>query len=158
MRQKITPFLWFDGQAEEAANFYVSVFKDARITNVSRYRTDGARPAGAVLTVTFELFGQEFVALNGGPEFAFTPATSFYIDCESQAEVDYYWEKLLEGGQADACGWLRDKYGLSWQIVPRILNELLEDKDPAKAGRVMNAMLEMVKLDVATLKAAYEGR
>ncbi len=155
--QKITPFLWFDGQAEEAADFYTSVFKDARITDVARFGPEGPGPEGSALTVSFELFGQKFVALNGGPEFAFTPAISFYVDCQSQEEVDYYWDRLLEGGQPDACGWLRDKFGVSWQIVPGILNELLQDPDQEKAGRVMAAMLKMVKLDISELKRAYAG-
>jgi len=148
--QKITPFLWFDKEAGEAANFYVSIFKDGKILNVSRY--------GQVMVVKFELMGQTFMALNGGPLFKFTEAISFMVDCQSQEEVDYYWDKLLSGGgKPSQCGWLKDKYGLSWQIVPTILGELMSDKDPAKSRRVMEAMLKMVKMDVAALKRAYEG-
>jgi predicted 3-demethylubiquinone-9 3-methyltransferase (glyoxalase superfamily) len=153
---KITPFLWFDGQAEEAANFYVSVFENAKILSVSRYGEDSPGAAGTVMTVSFELDGQEFVALNGGPEYAFTPAVSFSIDCTTQAEVDRFWERLCEGGRPVQCGWLQDKYGLSWQVVPSVLPELLQDDDEDKAGAVMQAMLAMTKLDIATLQEAYD--
>jgi len=156
--QKITPFLWFDKEAGEAANFYVSIFKDGKILNVSRYGDAGPGQKGQVMVVKFELMGQTFMALNGGPLFKFTEAISFMVDCQSQEEVDYYWDKLLSGGgKPSQCGWLKDKYGLSWQIVPTILGELMSDKDPAKSRRVMEAMLKMVKMDVAALKRAYEG-
>jgi predicted 3-demethylubiquinone-9 3-methyltransferase (glyoxalase superfamily) len=161
--QKITPFLWFDSQAEEAVRHYVSIFKDAAITAITRYDEAGAaasgRPQGSVMTVAFQLEGQPFVALNGGPVFRFTEAISFVVDCETQAEIDHYWERLTEGGDkgAQQCGWLKDKFGLSWQIVPRVLNELLGGPDPAKAGRVMRAMLPMKKLDLAELLTAAEG-
>jgi len=153
---KLTPFLWFDGKAEEAANFYVSVFKNAKIHSVSRYGEDSPGTAGTVMTVSFELDGQEFVALNGGPEYTFTPAVSFSIDCETQAEVDHFWERLCEGGKPIQCGWLQDKFGLSWQVVPSVLPELLQDDDDAKSSAVMQAMLKMIKLDIATLQAAYD--
>ena len=156
MAQKITPFLWFDNQAEEATNFYVSVFKDAEVLGVSRYGEAGPGPAGTVMTTSFRLAGQEFVALNGGPQFKFTEAVSFVIDCQTQDEVDYYWEKLSEGGEKGPCGWLKDKFGLSWQVVPTILDELLQDEDRERADRVMRAMLGMSKLDIAELKRAYE--
>ena len=156
--QNITPFLWFDKEAEEAANFYVSIFKDAKILTVSRYGDAGPGPKGQAMVVKFELMGQVFMALNGGPHFKFTEAISFLVDCDSQEEVDYHWEKLLAGGgQPSQCGWLKDKYGLSWQIVPTILGQLMADKDPEKSKRVMQAMLKMVKLDVAGLKRAYDG-
>src|SRR6266498_2618659 len=154
--QKITPFLWFDDQAEEAANFYVSIFKNSKIGNTARYGEAGPGPAGTVMPVAFELNGQEFTALNGGPEFKFTEAISFFVNCESQQEVDELWEKLSEGGEEGPCGWLKDKYGLSWQIVPTVLGEMLNDPDPAKAQRVMKAMLQMQKIDIAGLKQAYE--
>jgi predicted 3-demethylubiquinone-9 3-methyltransferase (glyoxalase superfamily) len=153
--QKISPFLWFDGDAEEAANFYVSIFKTSEILSISRYGDAGPGPAGSVMTVSFRLEGLEFTALNGGPEFKFTEAVSFAIDCTSQAEVDELWEKLSEGGEPGPCGWLKDKFGLSWQIVPRVLIELLQDKDPEKANRVMQAMLQMSKIDIAKLEEAY---
>lgn len=162
--QKITPFLWFDHQAEEAANFYVSVFKKSRIKNVARYGETGAevsgRAQGSVMTVTFELAGQEFVALNGGPVFTFSPAISFVVNCVTQDEVDALWEKLAAGGdeKAQQCGWLQDKYGLSWQIVPTVLEEMLQDKDPEKAERVMKAMLRMKKIDIAALKQTYDHK
>ncbi len=152
--QKITPFLWFDGKAEEAARFYVSVFKNSKILSVSRYGEAGPGTQGSVMTVAFELDGEKFVALNGGPNYAFSPAVSFVVDCETQQEVDHYWERLSEGGEKIQCGWLRDKYGLSWQIVPTVLPELLQDKDPEKRKRVMAAMLKMVKLDIEQLKGA----
>ena len=153
---KITPFLWFNDQAEEAMNFYTSIFKKSKIGSVSRYGEGGPGQPGSVMTATFELNGQEFMALNGGPLFTFTEAISFFVNCETQAEVDELWEKLTEGGEESQCGWLKDKYGLSWQIVPTALGELLNDPDAEKAGRVMNAMLQMKKIDVAGLRAAYE--
>jgi predicted 3-demethylubiquinone-9 3-methyltransferase (glyoxalase superfamily) len=154
--QKITPFLWFNDQAEEAMNFYTSIFKNSRIISVSRYGEGGPGPQGSVMTATFELDGQEFMALNGGPLFTFTEAISFFVNCETQAEVDELWGKLTEGGEESQCGWLKDKFGLSWQIVPSVLGELLNDPDAEKAGRVMNAMLKMKKIDIAGLRAAYE--
>jgi predicted 3-demethylubiquinone-9 3-methyltransferase (glyoxalase superfamily) len=154
---KITPFLWFDHQAEEAVAFYTSIFKNSKIGSISRYGDTGPRPAGSVMVVEFELDGQKFAALNGGPEYRFNPAISFYVSCESQSEVDYYWEKLTEGGTEVQCGWLTDKYGISWQIVPTILGQLLSDPDPEKAARVTQAMLKMVKLDIAELKRACQG-
>lgn len=160
--QKITPNLWFDNQAEEAANFYVSIFKNSRIGSIARYGEAAAvisgRPKGSVLTVSFQLDGQEFVALNGGPHFKFTEAISLIVNCESQGEVDELWEKLSKGGEIQQCGWLKDKYGLSWQIVPTILVELLLDKDAAKAERVMKAMLQMKKLDIQQLKQAAQAQ
>jgi predicted 3-demethylubiquinone-9 3-methyltransferase (glyoxalase superfamily) len=155
--QKITPFLWFDNQAEEAVNFYCSLFKESKIGHISRYSEGGPGPAGQAIVVPFELFGQEFLALNGGPMFKFTEAVSFVVNCESQQEVDEYWDKLLEGGAPQQCGWLKDKYGLSWQIVPTILGELMSSGDPQKSGCVMQAMMQMVKLDVDGLKRAAEG-
>ena len=154
--QKITPFLWFDGKAEEAMNFYTSIFKHSKVGNITRYGEAGPGQAGSVMSATFELEGQEFIALNGGPQFSFTPAISFFVTCETQAEVDDYWEKLSAGGATNRCGWLRDKYGLSWQIVPSILGKLLQGMDAAKSQRVMAAMLKMEKLDIATLQQAYE--
>jgi predicted 3-demethylubiquinone-9 3-methyltransferase (glyoxalase superfamily) len=160
--QKITPFLWYDDKAEEAANFYVSIFKNSRVLNVTRYEEAGAkasgRPVGSVMTADFELDGQEFVALNGGPHFKFTEAISLVVNCETQAEIDEFWERLSEGGKKSRCGWLKDKYGLSWQVVPTILGELYQSKDPEKSERVMKAMLQMDKLDIATLKQAYEAQ
>lgn len=152
--QKITPFLWFDNQAEEAINFYTSVFKDATIGSVARYGETGPGPKGQVMTATFRLFGQEFIALNGGPHFRFTEAISFVINCESQEEIDYYWEKLTEGGTPSRCGWLKDKFGLSWQVVPTVLSKLVQDKEPGKADRVMQALMQMDKLDIKTLEQA----
>ena len=152
--QKIMPFLWFDGKAEEAMNFYTAIFKHAKIGNVTRYGAAGPGPAGSVMSATFELEGQEFIALNGGPQFKFTPAVSFFVSCETQAEVDEYWEKLSAGGAKNRCGWLQDKYGLSWQIVPSILGKLLHGMDAAKSQRVMAAMLKMDKLDIKTLQDA----
>jgi predicted 3-demethylubiquinone-9 3-methyltransferase (glyoxalase superfamily) len=156
--QKITPFLWYDNKAEEAASFYVSIFKNSKIGSISRYGEEGAeasgRPKGTVMTVTFQLDGQEFVALNGGPHFKFTEAISFVVNCETQEEVDEFWEKLSEGGEESQCGWLKDKFGLSWQIVPTALGELLQDKDASKSERVMKAMLQMKKIDIKTLKQA----
>jgi predicted 3-demethylubiquinone-9 3-methyltransferase (glyoxalase superfamily) len=156
--QKITPFLWFDGKAEEAMNFYVSLFEDSKVESISRYGEAGPGPKGTVMSVTFQLAGQKFMALNAGPEFKFTPAISFFVNCETQEEVDRLWEKLSEGGQIQQCGWLQDKFGLSWQIVPSILGKLLNDPDPAKAARVMKAMLQMKKIDIEGLKRAAEQR
>lgn len=153
---KITPFLWFDGQAEEAAKFYASVFKNSKILGVARYPEGSPGPAGTVMTVGFELDGQEFTALNGGPIFKFSEAISFVVHCETQAEVDEYWEKLSAGGSGVECGWVEDKFGVSWQIVPTVLIEMLQDRDAGKAKRVMKAMLEMKKLDIGGLKRAYE--
>lgn len=155
--QKITPFLWFNGQAEEAMNHYISIFKDAKVGNVMRYGEAGPGKPGSVLSVTFTLFGQEFTALNGGPAFDFSPAISFFVLCETQQEVDEYWNKLSTGGKTNQCGWLDDKFGVTWQIVPSILGPMLQDKDPAKAKRVMEAMLKMTKLDIKILKTAYDG-
>lgn len=156
--QKITPFLWFDNQAEEAVNFYVSIFRNSRITNIARYGDDAAkvsgRPQGSVMTVAFELDGQSFVALNGGPVFTFSPAISFVVDCATQAEVDRLWDRLSAGGEPQQCGWLRDKYGVTWQIVPAVLGKLLSDPDAARTQRVMQAMLQMSKLDIGALKQA----
>jgi predicted 3-demethylubiquinone-9 3-methyltransferase (glyoxalase superfamily) len=155
--QAFTTCLWFDTEGEEAANFYTSVFKDSKIGNVSRYGEAGPRPAGTVITVEFELNGQRFVALNGGPEFAFSEAISFQIPCADQDEIDYYWDRLTEGGQESDCGWLKDKYGLSWQVVPAALPGLLSDPDPAKARRATKAMLSMKKVDIAALHRAHAG-
>jgi predicted 3-demethylubiquinone-9 3-methyltransferase (glyoxalase superfamily) len=155
--QKITPFLWFDGKAEEAMNFYVSIFKDSKVVGVTRYGEAGPAPKGTVMSATFQLEGQEFFALNGGPMFTFSPAISFFVNCETQQEVDELWEKLSEGGEKQRCGWLKDKYGLSWQIIPSILGKLMQDKDAGKAQRVMKAMLEMDKIDIKSLKQAYAG-
>jgi predicted 3-demethylubiquinone-9 3-methyltransferase (glyoxalase superfamily) len=152
--QKIAPFLWFDSQAEEAAYFYTSIFKDSAILSVSRYGEGAPGPAGQVMTISFRLNGQEFTALNGGPVFKFNEAISFYVNCEDQQEVDYYWQKLTEGGEPGQCGWLKDKYGVSWQIVPVELGELLGNPDPEKAQKAMQAMLKMSKLDVAALRRA----
>jgi predicted 3-demethylubiquinone-9 3-methyltransferase (glyoxalase superfamily) len=152
--QKITPFLWFDGKAEEAMHFYVSIFKNSKVVNVTRYGDAGPGPKGTVMSAIFELEGQKFYALNGGPQYAFTPAISFFVSCQTQEEVDELWEKLSEGGEKNRCGWLRDKYGVSWQIIPSILGELLQDKDAQKANRVMKAMLQMGKLDIKALKEA----
>jgi len=156
--QKITPFLWFDGQAEEAAVFYASIFPRSRIVSIARYGEAGPGPKGSVMTVEFELDGQEFIALNGGPQFKFTEAISFSVDCKTQGEVDRFWEKLSEGGAEGPCGWLKDKYGLSWQINPTVLGEMLNDRDPKKSRRVMEAMLQMKKIDIKGLKQAYEQR
>jgi predicted 3-demethylubiquinone-9 3-methyltransferase (glyoxalase superfamily) len=155
--QSITPSLWFDTEAEDAANFYVSVFKNSQVLNVSRYGEAGPRPAGTVMTVDFELDGQGFIALNGGPDFPFTEAVSLQVNCETQEEVDRYWSVLSEGGEEGPCGWLKDRYGLSWQIIPVALTELLNDPDAAKAQRAMAAMLQMKKIDIAALWAAAEG-
>ena len=157
--QKITPCLWFDNQAEEAVKFYVSIFKNAKIGNITRYGKEGyeihRRPAGTVMTVEFELQGQAFVALNGGPYFKFTEAISFIVNCKTQQEVDRFWEKLSEGGEKGQCGWLKDKYGVSWQIVPTVLPKMMLDKDTRKSERVMQALLQMRKLDITRLKQAY---
>ncbi len=155
--QKITPFLWFDSNAEEAGNYYVSVFPGAKLGKVARYGEAGPGPKGSVMTASFELFGLEFTALNGGPHYKFSPATSFVIHCDDQNEVDHYWDKLSAGGQVQQCGWLTDRFGVTWQVVPRVLLELIQDKDAAKAKRAMEAMLKMVKLDVAALKRAAAG-
>ena len=155
--KKITPFLWFDDKAEEAMNFYVSIFKNSKVGSVTRYGEAGPGPKGSVMTATFTLDGQDFIALNGGPHFKFTEAISFSVDCKTQEEVDQLWEKLSAGGQKSRCGWLKDKYGLSWQIVPTVLSELLADKDAKKSKKVMEAMLKMDKLDIKTLKQAYES-
>jgi len=159
--QKITPFLWFDDQAEEAVNFYTALFKNSKIYRIFRYNEEAAektgRPVGSVLTIEFEIEGQKFVALNGGPLFKFNESVSFVINCESQTEVDYFWEKLTaDGGEESACGWLRDKFGLSWQIIPTVLIDMLHDGDQEKSGRVMQAMFEMKKIDIKALKDAYE--
>jgi predicted 3-demethylubiquinone-9 3-methyltransferase (glyoxalase superfamily) len=155
---KITPFLWFDNNAEEAMNFYVSIFKNSKVLNVTRYGDAGPGPKGTVMTAEFQLDGQEYVALNGGPIFKFTEAISFVVNCETQEEVDYFWEKLSDGGEKSRCGWLKDKFGLSWQVVPTILAELIADKDPEKSQRVMQAMLRMNKIEIEPLKRAYEGK
>ena len=156
--QKISPFLWFDGKAEEAANFYVSIFRNSKIASVMHYGEAGPGPKGSVMGVTFQLDGQEFMAINGGPQFTFSPAISFFVKCETQAEIDHFWDKLLAGGKAQQCGWLTDKYGVTWQIVPTILGELLQSKDAEKSQRAMRAMMQMIKLDIAALKKAFEGR
>lgn len=154
--QTITPFLWFDGNAEEAMNFYTSVFKNSKILNLNRYGEEGPGPSGSVMTASFQLNGQEFIALNGGPEFTFTPAVSFLIGCETQREVDELWEKLSEGGEKGRCGWLKDKFGLSWQVVPNGLGDLLAGDDPEKSANAMKAMLQMDKLDIERLREAYD--
>jgi predicted 3-demethylubiquinone-9 3-methyltransferase (glyoxalase superfamily) len=161
--QKITPFLWFDNQAEEAAKFYTSVFKNSKVGRILRYDETSAkaagRPAGSVLTIEFEIAGQKFTALNGGPQFKFNESVSFVVNCKTQEEVDYFWEKLTAGGgQESECGWLKDKFGLSWQITPTVLIDMLNDKDPKKAERVMKAMMQMQKINIKTLKEAYAGK
>ena len=156
--KKITPFLWFDDKAEEAMNFYVSIFKNSKILGVTRYGEAGPGSKGMVMTANFQLDGQEFIALNGGPLFQFTEAISFSVDCKTQQEVDELWEKLSEGGEEGQCGWLKDKFGLSWQINPSVLGEMLGDKDPEKSKRVMEAMLKMKKIDIQVLKQAYEQK
>jgi predicted 3-demethylubiquinone-9 3-methyltransferase (glyoxalase superfamily) len=162
MTQKITPHLWFDKEAEDAANFYVSIFKDSKVMNVSRYSEAGkevhGQEPGTAMTIEFELNGQRFIALNAGPVFKFNEAVSFLIDCEDQEEVDYYWEKLSAVPEAEQCGWLKDKYGLSWQVVPKQLGELMGDSDREAADRTMTAMLQMKKLDIAALQAAHDGK
>ncbi|WP_414470175.1 VOC family protein [Methanobacterium sp. ACI-7] len=155
--QKITPFLWFDNQAEEAMNFYVSVFKNSKVISVTRYRKDAPGPEGTVMTAKFRIEGQEFVALNGGPQFNFTEVISFVVNCKTQEEIDYYWEKLSNGGAEQGPGWIKDKYGLSWQVIPVLLEEMMGDEDPEKSGRVMNAMMQMTKIDIKKLKQAYNG-
>ena len=163
--QKITPFLWFDGEAEDAVKFYTSVFKNSKIGRILCYSEEVAKvsesghPAGSVLTIEFDIDGQKFVALNGGPQFQFNESVSFVVNCETQKEVDCYWEKLIAGGgQESACGWLKDKFGVSWQITPTVLIDMLHDKDAEKAKRIMHAMLQMKKIDIAKLKAAYDGK
>jgi predicted 3-demethylubiquinone-9 3-methyltransferase (glyoxalase superfamily) len=156
--QKITPFLWFNDNAEEAMKFYVSIFKNSKIVGVTRYGDAGPGPKGTVMTANFQLDGQEFVALNGGPQFKFTEAISFVVNCETQDELDYFWEKLSAGGEKSRCGWLKDKFGLSWQVVPSALKEMMDENDPAKSDRVMKALMQMDKLDIAVLRQAYEGR
>jgi predicted 3-demethylubiquinone-9 3-methyltransferase (glyoxalase superfamily) len=159
---RITPFLWFDTQAEEAANFYVSIFKNSRIKGMARYDGESAqtagRPPGSVMTVQLELDGQEFVALNGGPMFKFTEAISFVVNCETQDEIDHFWKALSAGGQEVQCGWLKDRFGVSWQVVPAALEEMLQDRDPEKPKRVMAAIMKMTKLDIGELRRAYEGK
>ena len=159
--QKITPFLWFNDSAEEAVKFYASIFKDSKIGRIARYGEEAAqktgRPKGSVMTVEFELEGQQFLGLNGGPMFKFTEAVSFVVSCETQEEVDYFWEKLSEGGEKSRCGWLTDKFGLSWQVVPTVLIDMLHDKDPGKSQRVMEAVLQMDKIDINSAKQAYQG-
>ncbi len=150
--------MWFDNQAEEAMNFYVSIFKNSKVLDVTRYGEAGPGPKGTVMTAKFRLDGQEFVALNGGPQFKFTEAISFVVNCETQKEVDEFWEKLSEGGEKSRCGWLEDKFGLSWQVVPTVLVEMYQDKDPEKSQRVMKAMLQMEKLNIKKLKEAYDGK
>ena len=156
--QKIVAFLWFNDNAEEAMNLYTSIFKNSKIGDVTRYGKAGPGPPGSVMTATFELEGQQFMVLNGGPKFKFTEAISFFVNCATQAEVDELWSKLTEGGQEGQCGWLKDKFGLSWQIVPTAMGELLGDPDPQKSARVMQAMLRMKKIDIAGLQLAHEGR
>ena len=154
--KKITPFLWFDGNAEEAMNFYTSIFKNSKIGEIRRYGEAGPGPAGTVMSASFELERQEFIALNGGPQFTFSPAISFFVNCKTQKEVDELWEKLSAGGEKLQCGWLKDKYGVSWQIIPAALGKMLNDPDPQKSQRVMKAMMQMKKIDIAGLKQAYE--
>jgi len=156
--QRITPFLWFDTEAEEAANFYVGIFDNSEVTNIARYGESGPGPAGGVMTVNFRLDGQEFVALNGGPHFKFTEAVSFVVNCQTQEEIDRLWNALAKGGEEVQCGWLKDRYGLSWQIVPSVLGHLMSEPDPEKGQRVMQAMLGMVKLDIAALQQAAAGQ
>jgi predicted 3-demethylubiquinone-9 3-methyltransferase (glyoxalase superfamily) len=157
MKQRIVPNLWFDTEAEEAAEFYTSIFDDSRIVNVTRYTEAGPREAGMVMTVEFEIEGQRFIGINGGPEFRFDEAVSFEIECETQDEIDYFWEKLTDGGEESQCGWLRDRFGLSWQVVPKGMEEVFADDDPERANRAMKAMLGMRKLDLAALRAAADG-
>lgn len=154
--QKITPFLWFDGNAEEAMNLYTSIFPRSKVKDVSRYGEGGPGPKGSLMSATFELEGQEFMALNGGPHYKFSPAVSFFVKCETQREIDEYWEKLSAGGETLQCGWLKDRFGLTWQIIPTILGDLLQDKDPKKAQGAMKAMLQMIKLDIAALQKAHD--
>jgi predicted 3-demethylubiquinone-9 3-methyltransferase (glyoxalase superfamily) len=156
--QKITPNLWFDTESEEAASFYTSIFKNSKVTNVMRFGEAGPRPAGMVMTVTFELEGQQFTAINGGPDFKFNEAISLLVNCETQGEVDQLWDDLSEGGEKGPCGWLKDKFGVSWQVVPTVLDEMLQDKDPDKASRVMKAMIQMSKIDIEALEKARDQR
>jgi predicted 3-demethylubiquinone-9 3-methyltransferase (glyoxalase superfamily) len=156
--RKIVPFLWFDGRAEEAANFYVSIFKNSKLGKVRRYGEAGPGPKGSAMSAEFQLDGQDFIALNGGPQYKFSPAISFFVNCQTQKEVDELWEKLSAGGRKDRCGWLQDKFGVSWQIIPTALGKLMGDPDPQKAGRVMKAMLQMDKIDINTLKRAHENK
>ena len=156
--EKITPFLWFDGRAEEAAKFYTSLFKNSKLGTLRRFGPGGPAPAGSVMSVEFQIEGRAYVAFNGGPQFPFTPAISLFVDCSTQEEVDALWEKLLEGGRKNRCGWLQDKFGLSWQIIPSELIKLLSDPDPEKSGRVMKAMLQMEKIDVKALQRAYDNK
>ena len=159
MQSRITTCLWFDTQAEEAARFYTSIFRNSKMGEISHYGDNAPKPKGTVMTVSFELDGQPFMGLNGGPEFRFTEAISLVVNCEDQKEVDHYWSKLLEGGgETQACGWLKDRYGLSWQVVPKVLMKMIADKDPAKSSRVMQAVMQMIKLDIPTLEAAYAGK
>ena len=155
--QRITPFLWFDNNAEEAVNFYTSIFKNSKAGQISRYGEHGPGPKGTVMVANFELDGQPFMALNGGPQFQFTEAISFVVNCETQEEIDYYWEKLSAGGGKVQCGWLKDKFGVSWQVVPTVLGKYMSDKDPAKSGRVMAAIMQMTKIEIDKLRKAYEG-
>ncbi len=156
--RKITPFLWFDGKAEEAMNFYTSIFKNSKVGDVTRWADAAPGPKGTVMSATFQLDGQDFFALNGGPQFKFNEAISLFVNCQSQAEVDELWEKLSEGGQKGRCGWLKDKFGVSWQVIPTALGEMLRDKDPEKSKRVMQAMMKMDKIDINVLKAARDGK
>jgi predicted 3-demethylubiquinone-9 3-methyltransferase (glyoxalase superfamily) len=156
-KQKITPFLWFDGKAEEAMNFYVSIFKNSKVVQLTRYGDAGPGPKGTVMSAIFQLEGQEFYALNGGPQFKFSPAISLFVNCETQQEVDELWEKLSAGGKTNRCGWLDDKFGVTWQIIPTTLGRLLQDKDAVRANRVMKAMMQMDKIDIARLQQAYDG-
>lgn len=156
--QKITPFLWFDNNAEEAMNYYVSIFKNSKVLKVTRYGDAGPGPKGTVMTAEFQLDGQEFVGLNGGPKFPFTWAVSFVVNCETQEEVDYFWEKLSDGGEKSRCGWVKDKFGLWWQVTPTVLVEMIGDKDPERSQRVMEAMMQMDKIEIEPLKRAYEGK
>lgn len=156
--QKIIPFLWFNDKAEEAMNFYTSIFKNSKIVSVTRYGDAGPGPKGSVMTGIFQIEGQEFYALNGGPHFTFTPAISFFVNCETQQEIDELWEKLSAGGEPGRCAWLKDKYGVSWQIVPTALGQMMKDPDPAKSSRVMKALMQMGKLDIEALKKAYDGQ
>jgi predicted 3-demethylubiquinone-9 3-methyltransferase (glyoxalase superfamily) len=156
--QKITPYLWFEDQAEEAMNFYTSIFKNSKVLNVSRYPEGGPGPAGSLMTATFELDGQEFMVLNGGPQYKFTEAISFLVNCKNQKEVDELWSKLSEGGEEGPCGWLKDRFGVSWQIIPTALGEMLSDPNPSKAQRVMEAMFKMKKIEIPVLQQAYNGR
>ena len=157
MQKKIIPFLWFDDQAEQAANFYVSIFKNSKVLSINYYPKESGGKEGRVMTVKFVLDGEEFVALNGGPHFSFTEAISFWVKCDTQEEIDYFWEKLSAGGETSECGWLKDRYGLSWQIVPSSIEELISEEDPARKDRVLKAVWQMQKLDIATLEKAYDG-